>query len=272
MSDPPRVGPADWPDGLAQPVHVEQLRGGWVGRTERARLADGQDVVIKMCPYPARVEVDGFAALAAAGVPVPAVLGWSARTIVTQWVAGPPDWSSLGTAIAQMHSCTAERFGWHMDNRAGRFVQHNEWAQDWPTFFTERRVLPHLCDRAIPAEMAARLRRACDGPIQAVLPARPAASLTHGDLWLGNIVGGRWIIDPEVSYADRELDLTNMLSSADRPLPGRFWAAYRELLPFGEGFQRRRTVLGLHHRLLQVRHFGPGHLAGLDADLRSMGC
>jgi fructosamine-3-kinase len=62
-------------------------------------------------------------------------------------------------------------------------------------------------------------------------------------------------VDPEVSYADRELDLAYM--HASRSLPAEFWRAYEREWPCDTGFDRRRPALRLHHLLLQVRHFGP---------------
>lgn len=266
---PPLV--ADWPDGLPVVRSATRLPGGWVGATWRATLADGADVVVKRCPYPAEVEADGYAALAAAGVPVPPVLAARGRTLVMRFVHGSPDWSAVGAAIAGMHRSTGPRYGWHRDNRAGRYPQPNGWADDWPTFFVANRVRAHLADPAVPAAFRQRLERACDGPIQSMLPARPPASLTHGDLWRGNVIDGRWVIDPEVSYADRELDLAYMLMSERRPLPAEFWAAYQEVWPIPPDFQSRRRVLGLHHRLLQVRHFGAPQLETLHADLAALG-
>ena len=154
---------------------------------------------------------------------------------------------------------------------AGRFLQPNAWMDDWPTFFVERRIRTHLTDPALSPELRFRLERACDGPIQEMLPGHPPASLTHGDLWRGNIIDGRWVIDPEVSYADRELDLAYMQMSATDPLPSEFWSAYLAELPFPEGYEQRRRVLELHHRLLQVRHFGEQSVEDLDALLRAHG-
>ena len=99
-----------------------------------------------------------------------------------------------------------------------------------------------------------------------MLPDNPAVSLTHGDLWRGNVVDGRWVIDPEVSFADRELDLACMRMSEEHPLPTEFWAAYQQAWPIPPDFETRRRVLGLHHRLLQVRHFGDPQLTTLHAD------
>jgi fructosamine-3-kinase len=268
---PLRLAGDEWPAALARPVTLVEMHGGWVGTTWRAHLGDGQVVIVKRTRFPADAEVDGLQALDAAGVPVPRVLGAAGRTLVLEEVAGPSDWALVGRAVAGMHRVAGPRYGWHRHNHAGRFRQDNTWSDDWPTFFVERRVRIHLTDPSVPASFRARLERACDGPIQALLPARPTPSLTHGDLWSGNVVAGRWVVDPEVSFADRELDLAYMQLSARNPFPPTFWAAYTAELPFPVGYAGRRTVLELHHRLLQVRHFGASQLPALDSALRAQG-
>ena len=261
----------EWPAAVARPRSTQRLPGGWVATTWLATLDDGSLAVVKRSPYPAELEAEGLAALAAAGVPVPDVHGYAGGTLVLELVRGEPDWAGLGSAVAGMHAVVGGRFGWHRDNRAGRFVQHNEWSGHWPTFFVERRLLPHLQDPFVPSELRRRLERACDGPIQALLPDHPPASLTHGDLWRGNVVDGRWLVDPEVSYADRELDLAYMQMSSSAGLPAQFWSAYTERLPVAEGYQDRRRVLELHHRLLHIRHFGASGLDALHALLAEHG-
>lgn len=250
---------------------LEEVKGGWVGTTWRARFADGTVAIVKRTRFPADGEVDGLQALAAAGVPVPRVLGAAGRTLVLEQVGGPADWGLVGHAIAVMHQVIGPRYGWHRHNHAGRFLQDNTWSDDWPTFYVERRVRTHLGDPGLPASFRTRLGHACEGPIQALLPARPAPSLTHGDLWLGNVVAGRWVVDPEVSFADRELDLAYMQRSVRNPFPPAFWEAYTAELPFLDGYAERRAVLELHHCLLQVRHFGASQLPALDGALRSRG-
>ena len=252
--DPDEPGPT-WPEELPPLVEDVPLAGGWVGDTRRGRLADGRDVVVKRSPHPADAEADGLRALASAGVPVPEVIGFAGRTLVLQFVSGTADWPGLGRAVARMHRTTGPAFGWHRDNAAGRFPQENGWLDSWGSFYAERRVRTHLGDPSVREDLRRRLGRACDGPLVELLPAAPTASLTHGDLSAGNVVDGRWLVDPEVSFADRELDLAFMQMSGS--LPPEFWAAYERELPYDPGYERRRSALQLHHLLLQVRHFPP---------------
>ena len=177
------------------------------------------------------------------------------HVLVLERVGGPPDWPALGRAIAAMHRRTGSRFGWHRDNFQGRFVQHNGWTDDWPSFYVERRVRVHLADPRLPEPLRRRLERACAGPLPALLRPRPPASLTHGDLWSANVVEGRWLVDPAVSYADRELELAYMHLS--NSLPAELLAAYEEAYPPDPGYEERRPALQLHKFLNNIRHFGP---------------
>jgi fructosamine-3-kinase len=246
---------ADWPPGLPPLDGGEPLKGGFICSTTLGRLVDGRQVVVKRCPYPAEVEADGLTALAAAGAPVPAVLGAAGQVLVLERVGGPPDWPALGRAIAALHRRTGDRFGWHRDNFQGLTVQPNGWTDDWPSFYVERRVRPHLADPRVPEPLRRRLERACAGPLPALLRPRPPASMTHGDLWSANVVEGRWLVDPAVSYADRELELAYMQLGSG--LPAGLWEAYVAEWPPDPGYERRRPALQLHKFLNNIRHFGP---------------
>ena len=197
-SDTPGV--RAWPTVSPESVEAVLLKGGLICTTTRERLADGRVVVVKRCPYPAEVEAEGLMALAAAGAPTPAVLGTAADVLVLEYVSGSPDWAGLGRAMATVHRTTADRYGWHRDNPAGRFDQRNDWSEDWQTFFVERRILAHLADPEVPAPIAERLRAACAGPLKEMLPADPPASLTHGDLWSAtSSTAGGWSLPGVVS-------------------------------------------------------------------------
>jgi hypothetical protein len=239
----------EWPPDLPPPDWQGPLSGGWVGRTLRDGWPTDASSSSSSRRTPLPPKSTACRRWPPPAFPYPAVLGVAGGALVLQYVSGKTDWPALGRAVARMHRSTGPAYGRHRDDHAGRLHQDNGWLDSWRTFTpSDASVLT----RTIPVSRPScgdRLHRACDGPLPRLLPATPPASLTHGDLWAGNIVDGRWLIDPEVSYADRELDLAYMQGSESLPAP--FWASYEDAC-----YAHRRRALQLHHLGLQVRHFG----------------
>ncbi len=260
---------------LPDPAGWQPLGGGSICAVHAAELADGSPVVIKQTPYDPRIEADGLAALRAAGAPVPAVLAAEGDLLVLERVPdgpGPPtaaDWEALGTALAELHRTTATAYGWHCDNLIGSLPQRNGWWESWPQFYAEQRLRPWLAAPALPAALRRRLERALDGPLHDLLPEQPPASLVHGDLWSGNVVGGRWLIDPAVCHADREYELAFM--DVFGGFPKTLWDAYTATWPLASGWRERRPALQLYHLLVHVQLFGAGYAGAVASRLDAVG-
>lgn len=259
--DPPTL-----PEGLRADDWA-RMGGGSICEVWRARLDDGRDVVVKRTPYPAGVEADGLGALAEGGAPVPEVLAADADVLVLAHVTGPPDWSGLGAALARLHAHTGEAFGWHRDNLIGSLPQRNDPDPSWPAFYATHRISPFL--DAVPSEVRTRLEAACDGPLLALLDHDAEPSLVHGDLWSGNVVDGRWLIDPAVCRADREYELAFM--DCFGGFPAALTDAYTAEWPLDEGWQTRRPALQLYHLLVHVRLFGGSYLGSVVTRLDALG-
>ncbi|MGD2061869.1 MAG: fructosamine kinase family protein [Acidimicrobiia bacterium] len=232
--------------------------------------SDGAALAVKHTRYDARLEARGLRLLEEAGAPVPTVIEVTADRLVMTWVDGPADWEQLGRTLAEVHRTTDPRFGLDHDNLIGGLAQHNTPRDRWGTFYAENRILDHLSDPAVPPELARRLRTACEGPLQVLLEAHaPRASLIHGDLWAGNIVGGRWLIDPAVAYADREMELAFMTMFGG--IPQTMFDSYLDEWPLDDGWDRRRPALRLHHLLVHVRLFGGGYVQQLARTIERLG-
>jgi fructosamine-3-kinase len=260
--------PGPWPAHLPALVSTTPLQGGDIGEVVRAELADGRRVVIKTTTYDAGLEAEGLRALAQAGAPVPEVLAVEPRRLVMTHVGGPADWAGLGAAVARMHAQLSDRFGWERDNVIGPLPQRNTPSSHWPTFYLERRLAPYLDD--LPTATARRLERAMGGPLAEILDHDAAPSLVHGDLWTGNIVEGRWLIDPAVHHGDREVDLAMLALFGD--VPAAFHRSYAEVWPLDPGWEQRRPALQLAPLLVHVRLFGGGYVAGVERRLEELGC
>ena len=261
--------PEPLPGDLPAIERARPLSGGSIAEVWHAQLVDGTEVVVKDGDTPAELEAEGLEALAAAGAPVPAVLGHAGTVLVLEHLSGPPgDRHELGRRLAGVHRHLGERFGWHRDNVIGPLPQANPPTEDWPSFLAEARLAPYLGD--LPPDLARRLERAIErGALAEVADHDVAPSLVHGDLWSGNVLADRWLLDPAVHHADREVDLAmlELFGSVGEPLR----QGYEEVWPLDAGAARRLPLLQLPPLLVHVRLFGAGYLGGVASRLDSLG-
>ena len=221
-------------------------------------------------------EAENLRALAACtALKVPSVLGLGETAghaaLLLEWLDLEPlreDAAAqrAGAALAELHRCTQEHYGWPHANFIGRTPQHNAQSSNWPRFFIEQRLLPQF-------ELAAangfrKALMAYAEPICAKLPAlfleyRPQASLLHGDLWSGNLGaladGTPVLFDPACYYGDRETDVA--MSELFGGLPLAFYAAYRAVWPLQDDYERRKPLYNLYHILNHLNLFGRSYLA-----------
>ena len=267
--------------------------GGSINRAWGVDLADGRRVFVKANASAAagmfEAEARGLEWLRAGlgsetGLEIPAVLAVDASFLVLEWVepggASRSSDESLGRGLAALHRSVradgADRgFGLDHDNFIGSEPQSNGPSSDWPSFYRRQRLEPMLAraERAKTIDAAwrrrfeplfARLDQLC-GP-----PERPAR--LHGDLWSGNAMvsstGAPVLIDPAVYRGHREVDLAMMrLFGGFSPA---CFAAYAEVWPLAEGWERRVDLYQLYPLLVHVVLFGGSYLASVEAALRRL--
>ena len=169
--------------------------------------------------------------------------------------------SLLAKDLISLHKVTNDYFGWHNDNFIGDTVQRNDWNVSWCEFFMEMRLgvqfsLPG-CRSLVPLwnEVRKRIReelKCVDEP----------PSLTHGDLWAGNVLvdattNSPVFIDPAVSFSHRETDLAMMKLFGG--FSERVFEEYNALWPLQPGWQRRNSIYQLYHVLNHVNLFGSSY-------------
>ncbi len=251
----------------AQVTDCRPLAGGDLSAVVRVLLADGRDVIVKSSR--GCVEADMLRAMRAARARAPEVLAADADILVMT-VAEDSDslsrrWGDLGTQLKILHAATGDSYGWPVDYAFGPVAIVNTRNADWIDFWSGQRLLcflPHL-----PADFARRIEALATG-LRAFIPARPAPSLLHGDLWGGNVLAGRdgiTLIDPACYYGDAAIDFA-MLNLFDRP-ENAFYANY--------GWRpnvETLAVYGLWPALVHVRLFGAAYLGLTDSLLKKLGC
>lgn len=265
--------------GFTDVVSLEPAPGGVIARAGLATREDGTRLFAKTLDDPGAdifaVEAEGLRALAAVpGVHTPAVRQATADLLVLEPVQPRIDttefWATLGHMVGTLHATTgSERFGWHRDGWLGRLRQTNTWSDDGYAFFAEHRLLRWLTEPLVSAALDTDDRRAlehlCDR-LPDLVPDQPA-TLTHGDLWTGNVLadaaGRPVLIDPAVSYTWPEVDLS-MIWSCDRPAASEaFFDVYEEVAWPHDGWRDRMPLLHLRELLSQIAH-GDGEWGALD--------
>jgi fructosamine-3-kinase len=263
-----RLGAAGRARGITS---AQRLSGGAIADVWLIGYDDGSRIVAKaLTDAPAdllAIEAEGLAALRSTGrLQTPEVLGVTPGLMLLEPLAARPDspdaWERFALDLAAAHRATVhDQFGWHRDGYLGRLPQVNTWTASGHEFFAEHRLLRYLREppawQALEAGDRRALERLCDRLPQ-LIPAMPAV-LTHGDLWSANLLGrdGRMtVIDPAVSYAWAEIDLS-MLWSCPRPAASeRFFTVYQEVSPSPPGWVDRMPILNLRELLSMVAHFG----------------
>lgn len=244
---------------LGEPVtEMRALGGGDLSQVFAIRTAAGRSLVAKS-GGPVLAEARMLEAIAATGCPVPEVVqaepGLLVMTRLAEGRAGDDAaHAEAGRAIARMHRATADRFGWPEDHAFGHVPCPAGPTDEWPTFWAERRLL--AWPGQVSGGIAARLERLA-GRLPDLLPARPPASLLHGDLWSGNVLfdgGFSGLIDPACYHGHAEVDLA-MLTLFGAPPP-----AFREGYGAPEpGWEARRPIYQLWPALVHLRLFGAGY-------------
>jgi fructosamine-3-kinase len=169
----------------------------------------------------------------------------------------------LGEHLAAMHAVNQKQYGWFRDNTIGSTPQINQPADDWVSFWRDRRLAFQL-ELAANNGYAGRLQQKGEqllGKLEAFFPQPPQASLLHGDLWSGNYAisdkGEPVIFDPAVYYGDRETDLA--MTELFGGFPAAFYAAYNNSYPLDEGYGVRKTLYNLYHIINHLNLFGGGY-------------
>jgi len=249
---------------------VEAVTGGFISVAGTATLRDGGRVFAKTLAVADadlfEVEAAGLAALhRLGGVRVPAVVHVSRPLLVLEALLPRREderfWERLGHMVAALHTSTVgDRFGWHRDGWQGRMRQDNRWETDGYAFYAQHRILRWLPEPLVEAAFDREERRAVErlcAALPELIPPHPP-SLTHGDLWLENILaddsGAPALIDPAVSYAWPEVDLAALWCSPRPPASERFYAVYEEIARPPDGWRDRAQLLRIWDLFSTIAH------------------
>jgi fructosamine-3-kinase len=197
------------------------------------------------------------------GPPLPAVREVAADRVVIDRVdaarAAEPAAREFGRRLATMHTTWLPCFGAAAPGFIGALPLDNTPADDWPTFYAVRRLLPYL--PGLRHDVCAAVERVVERLPGLAGPAEPPARI-HGDLWSGNLLwatdGQVWLVDAASAHGGhRETDLA-MLALFGAPHLDVIVASYQEVAPLPDGWRDRIPLHQLHPLLVHAQMFG-GH-------------
>ena len=258
--------------GIDDVVSVEPATGGLAATAGFARRQDGSSVFVKAfedspSPDAFATEAEGLTALHdQGGIATPEVILESPDLLVLSVLERRPAteafWEQLAHRLAQLHTSTVNpRFGWHRDNWLGRRRQSNTWTDDGFEFFAQHRLLRWLDEPRVLAALDEADRRALEHlceRLPELLPVKPAC-LTHGDLWMQNVLataeGEPAVIDPAVSYTWAEVDLAHLWTTVPPPESRAFFDLYAELTSLDAEWRQRMPIIQLRQHLAVIAQF-----------------
>jgi fructosamine-3-kinase len=256
----------------SDPVSAKMLGEGII----HLRLEDGFECVYKHSNH-ALVEAKMLTVLRD-HLPCATVYDADESALVMEYVVPecPIDEAEAGRTLAKMHRHRFGTFGFEYDTTIGPYCQVNTPNRSWPEFFAAHRLMAMAQACHEEGKLPAGLMRRIETLAQMMgdyLREPPHASLLHGDIWSGNVIGrraGATYIDPAVYRGDHEMELAFILLF--NTFSQRFFSAYSEVMPIDRDFfGRRKDILNLYPLLVHVRSFGGSYLQGVESALARAG-
>lgn len=179
----------------------------------------------------------------------------------------PEAWREIGRTLAHIHQVKGDQFGFHMQGYFGPLFQDNRPAEDWLTFYIERRLWPRLFGAIDSGFMPTPIIRQVEQlisrlPFLGIPEVQPV--LLHGDAQQNNFIStpnGAMVIDPAVYYGNPEIDLAYV--DYFQPVPNAVFDGYQDILPIEPGFQERRDLWRVAAYLAAVQVGGRDYLMPL---------
>lgn len=190
------------------------------------------------------------------------VLNWLDETFGRQ--------ADLGRAVARMHQCYHQQFGFVDNHQTKALVKDNSWNSSWADFYVQQRLLPEVkvaADRGRWNRWREDHFQQMVGKFQQYYRNHAVkASLLHGDLWAGNFLfagdHAPYLIDPDAVYGDREFDLamTTVFGGFDEE----FYHAYNEAYPLTPGINDRLPWYRFYYLCMHLVLFGESYGPAVD--------
>lgn len=267
------------------PINLSAMGGGCIAEVYKVNFKNRIPLVAKIGEKGSSLDLEGFM-LRYLGdhsrLPVPKVIHADDGLLLISHIetGGRLDaktQAEAGEMLAELHSITADNFGFERTTVIGGLTQPNPAEKSWPVFFRDHRLL-YMGDQAfragrLPGEVMKRIETIAKN-IETWIDDEATPSLIHGDMWGGNILcdagGIAGFVDPAIYYADAEIELafSTLFGTFSEP----FFRRYNDIRPIRPGFfEARRDIYNLYPLLVHVRLFGGHYVNSVRRTLSQFG-
>lgn len=192
--------------------------------------------------------------------------------LIQDWinVKNNGDQYKLGKMVANVHKIHNSKFGLDKNFDLGKIPKNNEWNNSWTDFYIEQRLNPlvHMAQKNglwndYRQKGYEKLKKnfISDFNERDITP-----SLLHGDLWSGNFMfnekGLPLLIDPDVFYGDREMDIG--ITTVFGGFNEQFYQGYNEEYPLEQGWQQRLIYYQFYYLMAHLNLFGETYGFAVD--------
>lgn len=195
--------------------------------------------------------------------------------LLLEWLElGDGSQADLGRAVAKMHRIHASEFGLDHSFDLGRLPKDNHWQKRWSDFFLNQRMDP-LVKLAQKNGLWNQRLNILYEQFRPLVKTRLdeleiVPSLLHGDLWSGNYEflkdGTPVLIDPDVFYGDREMDLA--MTTLFGGFSVEFYQSYQAAYPLTAGWEDRLDWYRSYYLLAHLNLFGETYLRPLEQTMQ----
>ncbi|WP_105956112.1 fructosamine kinase family protein [Apilactobacillus quenuiae] len=176
----------------------------------------------------------------------------------------------LGKMVAKVHEIHNSKFGLDKNFDLGKIPKNNQWNNSWTDFYINQRLNP-LVNMAQKNGLWNKFRQKGyeqlkNNFISNFNKRNITPSLLHGDLWSGNFMfnekGLPLLIDPDVFYGDREMDIG--ITTVFGGFNEQFYQGYNEEYPLEQGWKQRLIYYQFYYLMAHLNLFGETYGFAVD--------
>ncbi len=177
-------------------------------------------------------------------------------------------WDRFAEQLVSLHKTTNKQFGLNHNNYIGSLPQSNATETTASQFYINQRIVPQIKLASDNGYSFSTIDNFYKNILNEIPNEKPA--LIHGDLWNGNYLVSKIndpvLIDPAISFASREMDLSMM--SLFGGFPEKVYASYNEQFPLIENWQDRIAIWQLYYLLVHLNLFGSGYFSQVKSIIK----